>query len=281
MVRAPLLAGALAALSACSSPDNSTPSTSPGGAGSNTGGSAASSGGGGSGGAVAGGTGGSGGLAGSGGVAGGSAGATALGGGGSGGLAGGSGGSGGVAAGGASDNAGFGFGGALTECSEPSIDRLKGWNATNEGTMVPQSGSLLVPRGDGYVAQVEWLNNEWHVVPVVISNVFDSSVDLTSSYGFELTYSSTDTIWVQMRSATHWSGGTQYVAEIPSTEGVEQTFVVPFAEENWGPHPELGTPDWSYASNLADVRGLVFVGNTPNVLTFSGLRIDGFEPPCD
>jgi hypothetical protein len=229
----------------------------------------------GTGGAAAGGSGGQAGSGGSGGTAGGAGQTDSGGSGGAGGA-----GSGGTAGGGSGGGAGVDFGGPLTECNAPSIDRLKGWNATSEGTMVPQSGTLLVPEGDQYVAQVEWLNNEWHVVPVVISNLFDTTVDLTNSYGFELTYSSTDTIWVQMRSATHWSGGTQFVAEIPSTGGAMQTFVVPFAEENWGPHPQLGAPDWSYASNLADVRGLVFIGNTPNVLTFSGLRIEGFEPPC-
>ena len=91
--------------------------------------------------------------------------------------------------------------------------------------MVPQSGTLLVQQGDGYVAQVEWLNAEWHVVPVNIGNLWETSVDLTASAGFELTYSSTDTIWVQMRSATHWSGGTQFVAEIPSTDGAVETLV--------------------------------------------------------
>jgi hypothetical protein len=182
--------------------------------------------------------------------------------------------------GGGGSGGGVDFGAPLVECNEPSIDRLKGWNATNEGTMVPQSGTLLVASGEGYAAEVEWLNNEWHVVPVNIGNLWETSVDLTASYGFELTYSSTATIWVQMRSASHWSGGTQYVAEIPSTDGAIQTLVVPFAEDHWGPHPQLGTPTWSYAENLADVRGLVFVGNTPNTLTFSGLRIEGYAPPC-
>jgi hypothetical protein len=172
------------------------------------------------------------------------------------------------------------FGGALTECNGPSIDRLKGFNATSEGTMVPQSGTLLVQEGDGYVAKVEWLNAEWHVVPVLVANLYDTSVDLTASYGFELTYSATDKFWIQMRSAAHWTGGTQYHAEIPGTAGQVQTFVVPFAAENWAGHPQLGTPDWSYASNLADVRALVFVGNTANVLAVSGLRIEGYEPPC-
>ena len=271
----PALGGALFALCACSSsPSSPSPTGSGGSAGAPAAGSGGTvSGGAGVGGSASGGAAGSAGSAGSG-VAGSSAGQAGSSGGGTGG---GGGASGGGSGGG---SAGVDFGGPLTECNAPSVDRLKGWNATSEGTMVPQSGTLLVQEGDGYVAKVEWLNNEWHVVPVVISNLFDTTVDLTSSYGFELTYSSTDTIWVQMRSAEHWSGGAQFVAEIPSTGGVVQTFVVPFAEENWAPHPQLGTPTWTYAENLADVRGLVFIGNAPNVLTFSGLRIEGFEPPC-
>lgn len=222
--------------------------------------------------------------AGTGGASAGSAGASGGGGldGGGAGTAGGGGASAGSGgAGGSGGSAAGGFGGALEECSEPSIDRLKGWNATSEGTMIPQSGSLLVQEGDQYVAEVEWVNAEWHVVPVVIGPTFETSVDLTASSGLQLTYSATADFFVQMRSAAHWSGGAQYIAGIPGTGGAVQTIVITFAEENWGIREDLGTPTWSYAENLADVRGFVFVGNTPNLLSFSGLRIGAYAPPCE
>jgi hypothetical protein len=256
----------LVALTACSS--SGAPPTTPGASGGGAGSGGTAMAGAGSGGVPGGGSAGtsSGGL-------GAASGGGGVPGGGSGGALGGS--SGSSASGGLG-----GFGGALSECPDPSIDRLKGWNATAEGTMIPQSGTLLVQGEDGHVAEVEWVNAEWHVVPVVIGPTFETSVDLSASQGLQLTYSATADFFVQMRSASHWSGGAQYLAPIPSTSGAVQTLIISFAEASWGTRQDLGVPSWTYAANLADVRGFVFVGNTPNVLTFSGLRIDGYDPPC-
>jgi hypothetical protein len=166
------------------------------------------------------------------------------------------------------------------ECSTPSIDRLQQWLASGEGTTVPPTGNLLVPEGHGYTAKVEFLNAEWHVVVVWLGNQFEAQADLSHSAGFWLTYSATDDLYVQLRPASHWSGGDKWLTLVPSTRGKLVTKFFSFKPRAWTSLPELGTPSYSFASALAEARGLVFVGKTPNRLEFRGLPIDGYRPPC-
>jgi hypothetical protein len=168
---------------------------------------------------------------------------------------------------------------ALMECPKPSIDRITAWNATGEGTTRPMSGSLLVKEGDHYVAKQEFVGGGWHVLEVFIANAYGAMADLTNSASFTLTYSSTNDLWLQMRAANHYSGGAQWVTKIPSTGGqmMKQTFS--FAPANWVTI-ELGKPSWSYAEARKAACGFVFVGDKPNVITFRGLRIDGYVPMC-
>jgi hypothetical protein len=169
----------------------------------------------------------------------------------------------------------------FTECpNKPSIDRLEEWLASGEGQTVPATGTLLVPEGDHHVARVQLVGNEWHVVVVWMGNQFEAQEDFSAASGFTLTYSATDDLYVQLRPGSHWSGGDKYVTAIPSTGGQVVTRTFSFAPSAWTTLPELGVPAYPYADALREVRGLVFVGETPNTLEFRGLRIDGFTPPC-
>lgn len=185
-----------------------------------------------------------------------------------------------LAGSGGADGGGIGLPPPLEDCPGPSIDRLQQWNASGEGTTVPPTGTLLQEAGGDYVANIEFVGDEWHVMVVLVANEFEASVDLSASSGFWLTYSATADFYVQMRPALDWSGGDKFLTAIPGTNGEIVTEFFSFAEEDWTTHPGLGQPTYTYAEGLADVRGLVFVGDTPNVISYSGLRIDGYEPPC-
>ena len=198
------------------------------------------------------------------------------------------GGQGGVAVGGAGGSAGSagadGAGGSgglppLQECTnQPSIDRLTNWEASGEGTTVPATGSILVKDGSDYVAKVQFVGAEWHVIPVYIANQFGNTADLSKSSGFTLTYSATADLHVQLRSKSHWDGGDQYATSVPSTNGKVETHFISFAAAGW--QSLFGAPVLSYADTLKEGMGLIFVGDTENTVAFSGLRIDGWTPPC-
>lgn len=183
---------------------------------------------------------------------------------------------------GASGSAGSAGGGSLPpleECAnQPSVDRLTQWSATNEGTMVPASGSILVKEGADYVGKVQFVGGGWHVVPVLIANKFDVTADLSKASAITLTYSATAELHVQLRSKSHWSGGDQYATTLPSTGGKKETRVFSFAEAGW--KSLFGTPVLSFADTLKEGMGLVFVGDGENTIAFYGLRIDGYSPPC-
>ncbi len=166
------------------------------------------------------------------------------------------------------------------ECATPSIDRLQQWLASGEGATVPATGSLLVRERGGYAAKVAFLNVEWHVVVVWLGNRFEAQADLSKSAGFWMTYSATDDLYIQLRPASHWSGGDKWLTKVPSTGGKLQKKFFSFAPDAWTTLPELGKPTYSFASALAEARGLVFVGKTPNKLDFRGLAIDRYRPPC-
>jgi hypothetical protein len=168
------------------------------------------------------------------------------------------------------------------ECATPSIDRLQQWLASGEGTTVPAAGSMLVPvRGrDNYAARITFVNTEWHVAVVWLGNEFEAQADLSRSAGFLLTYSATDDLYVQLRPASHWSGGAQWATRIPSTRGRTVTRFFSLRPQAWTSVPELGAPAHSFVSAVSEARGLVFVGKTPNEIEFRGLRIHRYTPPC-
>jgi hypothetical protein len=167
----------------------------------------------------------------------------------------------------------------IMECPTASIDRIQYFGASGEGTTVPMGGTLLVKEGTHYVAKEQFLKNEWHVMEVLIGNNFNTQVDLSNSKGFTLTYSSTADLWIQMRPGFHYSGGAQWVIKVPNTAGMVKTQSFSLDAAAWGTI-SLGKPTWTYAMARAAVRGFVIVGDMPNVITISGLRIDGYIPMC-
>jgi hypothetical protein len=173
--------------------------------------------------------------------------------------------------------------GKLQECTSPSIDRIQSWNATmGEGDMTPSGGSLLVKEGDHYVAKVVLHGTGWHVLPVYLSNAAGGGmVDLSTSTGFTLTYSTTADLWIQMRPSNHWNGGVQWVTKVPASGGALVSRFFPLAKESWTYLNQLGgMPSWPYEEARAQVRGFVIVGNQPNTVLFTGLRFDGYVPVC-
>jgi hypothetical protein len=167
----------------------------------------------------------------------------------------------------------------LEECKTPSIDRIQYFGASGEGRTVPMSGTLLVKEGDHYVAKQQYLGAEWHVTEVLIGNNFNTQVDLTASKGFTMTYSSMADLWIQMRPGFHYSGGAQWVTKVPATNGQVQRTFFPFDPASWTTI-SLGKPTWTYAMARAAVRGLLIVGDKPNVFAISGFRIDSYIPVC-
>lgn len=167
------------------------------------------------------------------------------------------------------------------ECATPSIDRLQQWLASGEGATEPATGSILVPKNrHQYTAKIKFLANDWHVMVVWLGNKFEAQADISKSRGFWMTYRATDDLYVQLRPASHWSGGDKWVTKIPSSNGKLVRKFFSFHPDNWTTLPELGKPAYPLADALDDARGLVFVGKTPNELEFQGLKIDGYRPPC-
>lgn len=173
-----------------------------------------------------------------------------------------------------------GSGGAsLTECDTPSIDRYQQWLASGEGPTIPATGSLLVAEGDGYKAQVEFTSDgEWHVTVLQLGNQYEAQADLSASSGLTITYSSTADFFVQVRPASAWNGGAKWHALLPASEGLITTLTIPFDEAEW--FEKLGPPPHTLAEALAEVRGLMFVGNEKNEISITGLTVDGYVPTC-
>jgi hypothetical protein len=172
----------------------------------------------------------------------------------------------------------------LMECSQPSIDRITGFHSTGEGTTVPmkEDGTLLVKEGDHYVAKEKFLQNEWHVLEIVITKGIETKppADLSKSSGITLTYNTTADLYFQMRSQSHWNGGAHWTTPVPSSKGQTVTKFFPFGAANWKAAPGLEAADQSYDSTIKEVVGLMLIGQSPNDITISGMRIDGYVPPC-
>ena len=128
------------------------------------------------------------------------------------------------------------------------------------------------------MAKVVFTGTDWHVVPVLITNQFGKTADVSGAPGITLTYSATADLHVQARSGSHWDGGDQWAADVPSTSGVRQTLLISFDASKW--QSLFGAPILTLADTLKELQGLVFVGNTANTVVFYGLRIQGFEPTC-
>ena len=169
---------------------------------------------------------------------------------------------------------------ALQECSgTASIDRITMWTATNGECVCSPVGNLLTQDGQATVAKVDFMGSDWHVVPVLITNKFGTTADLSAAPGITLTYSATAPLHVQVRAGEpNWSGGDKWAADVPATTGMKQTVFIPFEASKWA--SLFGPPAITFSETLKKVQGLVFVGNSANTVVFYGLRIEGFEPAC-
>ena len=201
-------------------------------------------------------------------------------GGGAGAPAAGSGGSPAIAGSGGAAAAGSGGLSALQDCtSTPSIDRITMWTASNGECTCTPVGNILTKDGQANVAKVLFMGTDWHVVPVLITNQFGTTADLSTAPGITLTYSATAALHVQVRAGEpNWSGGDKWAADIPATNGMKQALFIPFDASKWA--SLFDAPAISFAETLKKVQGLVFVGNSENTVVFYGLRIQGFEPAC-
>ena len=161
-----------------------------------------------------------------------------------------------------------------------AVSRLQKWTAS-EGTMQPSNGeSILTKEGNDPIAKVDFIGNDWHVVPIWLKNQFDAEVDLSKSKGMTLIYSATADLYVQMRPSFEWSGGNKYLAKLPSTGGSYKTLFIDFQATSWTTLDALGKPSYSWAETIQKARGLVLVGHLAGTMKFKSLVIDGYEPPC-
>ncbi len=186
-------------------------------------------------------------------------------------------------AGGNAGNAGAsgGSGGLppLQECTnKASIDRITQWTATSGECTCTPVGNILTKEGQTEVAKVVFTGTDWHVVPVLITNQFGKTANVSGAPGITLTYSATAALHVQARSGSHWDGGAQWAADVPSTSGMRQTVNIPFDASKW--MSLFDPPVQTLGDVLKELQGLVFVGNSANTVVFYGLRIQGFEPAC-
>ena len=157
--------------------------------------------------------------------------------------------------------------------SHPGLERDGGGEDQADG------GSLLVKEGDHYVAREEFLGAGWHVLEVLIGNVYEAQADLSKSSGFTLTYSSTADLWVQLPRLA-LQRRRQVGHQNPFDGRPDEAGDLPVHARQLDHDRRAGTPNYTFASALKEARGLLFVGKTPNVIAFWGMRIDGYVPMC-
>jgi hypothetical protein len=131
------------------------------------------------------------------------------------------------------------------------------------GALEPSVGNLLRVRGGQAVVDVTFVGDGDHVVLLFLANSGAKEVDLSAARTFALTYSATADLSGELRPAS----GEAVSLRIPSTAGALTTTT--FA---------LGGVD---PAALSRARSLAFVGPGPNTLHVEGLRVDGYDPPCN
>ncbi len=165
--------------------------------------------------------------------------------------------------------------------SGPAVNQITKWWATMEGTMVPNSGTLVRKENGKSVAKVTWKFEDWHVVPVWIGNASDANVDLTKSKTMILGYQAPADFYIQMRpGGAGWSGGAQWGVKIPKSPDKFTMFSVPLEEASWGVIPGLEKSSHPFREVLGMVHGMVIVGKAPGDYAFNAMIFDNFTPPC-
>ena len=157
-----------------------------------------------------------------------------------------------------------------------NIDGLSMWIGSTEGPCIP-SGDLLVKEGGATVAKVAFKNApEWFVAPIDLGNAFGVAENLSTTPSFTIVYTAESDFWMQMRSKSHWSGGSQWATRLAA--GVNVSHTVQWANSSAWETP-LGKPAQTLAQVLSEAQGMIMVGNTNNALTVRSLTIPGFTPP--
>jgi hypothetical protein len=170
---------------------------------------------------------------------------------------------------------------ALPACRLPSIDHLEIWKAHGGSLRPAAGGSILTQDGGRTIAKVDFVpGGEWHEIVVPIMNSLAKQVNLTASKGFNLRYSATAELHVQLRPLSFSHGGEQWTARLPATGGVVKDLFVSFEPKNWG--DLLGPPPFPFSQALRDANFFDFVGQpgTANTFIVHSLRFDGHVPPC-
>jgi hypothetical protein len=173
-------------------------------------------------------------------------------------------------------------GAPLTECPGPSIDRLQKWlaHAFVMGAPPLQETSILVSEGNHYVAKASLTGGgaNYSEIVVLIGNDRSVSVDLTKTAGFVLTYAATVDQWIELRGTVHPDGGDQWVVKLPTTGGQMMSRTFSFDATSWT--TLFGQPPVAFRDVLRTAFLFDIVGNASGMVTFFGLRFDGYVPTC-
>lgn len=161
-----------------------------------------------------------------------------------------------------------------------AVNQLQKWWSA-EGNMIPGPTTNIVQKENGQsIAKVTFVGTDWHVVPVWLGNTYEYTTNLSQSKGLTLTYKAPGDFYIQLRPAAYWSGGAKHGAKFLASPDKFTTVTLPFDERHWTQIPGLGAPPFSFATALADARGLVIVGKNPGEYVFSSMLVEGFTPPC-
>lgn len=160
---------------------------------------------------------------------------------------------------------------------ELNIDGLTQWIGASEGPCIP-TGNLLVQENGVTVAKVAFKSApSWFVAPIYVGNAFGIAENLATTGNFTIAYTAESDFWIQMRSKSHWSGGSQWATKLAAGQNITKTV-------SWGDtsawETPLGKPAQTLAQVLTEVQGMVMVGNTNNAVTVFSLKMPGFTPPA-
>jgi hypothetical protein len=179
-----------------------------------------------------------------------------------------------------------------TTCKEPAVSGLTIWDAevSKDGSeFSTEMGSVLVQRGDGYVAHVRFAlvgPKSYGTINVPLRNHREDpahpttslAVDLGASHTVTVRYASTANSFLQLRHGARSHGGHHYRAKLPDTAGELRNITLRFAD--------FAQPDWvepadRYPLDLHDVFSFTIAALESNDVTVSWLAVDGFTPRCD
>jgi len=168
----------------------------------------------------------------------------------------------------------------LVECPGGSLDRFQKWLAHALVTGAAADSSILVTEGNRQVARASFPGGDWSEVVVLLGNAANASIDLSMSAGFDITYGATADLFIELRGTVQLHGGDQHAIKLPATGGTTVTKHVPLDPAAWTFIDTLGKPTVAFADVVRTANMFDIVGDTANVVSFSGLRFDNYVPVC-